>query len=917
VVLTQLNEQPLGRLPLPIVVLGAIWLHKGLGPQRHPCTPVGMEEGGPHHLLGRREGAMAVGPLSTRRTVHRLGGKRARASEGDKGVPLATHHRLQRFAAREDAQDRLEERPQLRRLDRSKDCAPRRSARPPLQTRAPRHLAFGSLLVKGQQRGRLEREQGQGGPEGIRQCHGRFAQALLGTGSKTGAPQADQGLGGSRLAPCGSTDRQHTLRRATSAMGRMRGPLWHRCLRQVQRDSSLNTGVETPPGIAIETARQAKEAARNLHESKQAEFAAACRAQQLKDDIEHEQQKKEEFDALLAQAERIKQNLKRFNSLNTAIPRLENVYTERARLAAVRQEELEYREALAALVEELSKLQEQRKQAECEYDAASGEQTAVNKRLTEIEARQGTLQQQAGQLKQIERLEARIQEAKVQLEPYRPILEAAANIEEEHGRQEALAQAVSLLQELDAASNALTQCKTQLTEAEKNQTEAGLALIYKQTAVKHAQVAVDEVLAQQDELQNIMMTHQEQSSLLRQKLEHRQALTGEEICPTCGSALDNDVVQARLASEREKWQIELDHLEQQIATLAEDLKLSKENLGKAKRTHLEVEQEAQTADKNLTAFSVKAEHAAQDVGWAQEAYDSACKAAGEWAEALSLLDTLETEFEHLKESSRWVALQEAQKVETQVAAGVTECRRILDELPQWTGEEREQLHANLEQVSVMVSECKEGAEAAKKLTAQIGKTLQKVQMQHTEKNAEKRSIESNLQASSQRVEKTKQEVTRLIDNLPERWRSHPAHQDEEEFQLLKAEWESLAEAPDRAENLWTAQREANVVQGAITALESQLEQIPQVLRRLVTEVEREEQGTREQLEKQEKRHEETFGALERLKQRRHHRAEFEEKRDRAAQECSHYERLARVFGQQGLQARVVPGCSRPDPPQCK
>ena len=50
---------------------------------------------------------------------------------------------------------------------------------------------------------------------------------------------------------------------------------------------------------------------------------------------------------------------------------------------------------------------------------------------------------------------ALIQEAKGRMEPYRPILEAAANIEGEHGRQEALAQAVPLLKHLDTASNAL------------------------------------------------------------------------------------------------------------------------------------------------------------------------------------------------------------------------------------------------------------------------------------------------------------------------------------------------------------------------------------------------------------------------------------------------------------------------------
>src|SRR5262250_981229 len=53
------------------------------------------------------------------------------------------------------------------------------------------------------------------------------------------------------LAHCGSTYCHNTLRRETSAMVWMRGALWHGGLRKTKRDISINTGAETPLGIAV------------------------------------------------------------------------------------------------------------------------------------------------------------------------------------------------------------------------------------------------------------------------------------------------------------------------------------------------------------------------------------------------------------------------------------------------------------------------------------------------------------------------------------------------------------------------------------------------------------------------------------------------------------------------------------------
>jgi hypothetical protein len=75
---------------------------------------------------------------------------------------------------------------------------------------------FGSFSVKGQQRGRCEREQGKGRQKHIGQGNVGLPWAMISNGSKA----------------------------------EMRGALWHRCARKGNLEDSVRTGVQTLPGIA-------------------------------------------------------------------------------------------------------------------------------------------------------------------------------------------------------------------------------------------------------------------------------------------------------------------------------------------------------------------------------------------------------------------------------------------------------------------------------------------------------------------------------------------------------------------------------------------------------------------------------------------------------------------------------------------
>jgi hypothetical protein len=187
VILTQLDDPPFGYMALAVVFLGAIVLHKGCGHQGNHCAPIGVNEHGTHPLRGIGKSAMAVVPLSTRRTMHLLGGKIARAIEGYKGVALDQPHLLKGFPTLQSAQDVCEQRTEAGGLTGGEYRAHRGITGHPLDAVDPWHIALRSLLVQGQQGGRVEREEGKGGHESIRQCHGGLARAMIGKSSQAGS----------------------------------------------------------------------------------------------------------------------------------------------------------------------------------------------------------------------------------------------------------------------------------------------------------------------------------------------------------------------------------------------------------------------------------------------------------------------------------------------------------------------------------------------------------------------------------------------------------------------------------------------------------------------------------------------------------------------------------------------------------
>lgn len=128
--------------------------------------------------MGIGDGAIAVVPLSTRVTMHLLGGKRACAIKGQKGVARDKDHLLQGFATVRSAKNMGKQWTEALGLNGVEDLT-------------------------------------KGGHQDIRQGKRRCARTRLGQGSKAAAEQAEQSVSGQILVRLRNGHDPHTLQEKT------------------------------------------------------------------------------------------------------------------------------------------------------------------------------------------------------------------------------------------------------------------------------------------------------------------------------------------------------------------------------------------------------------------------------------------------------------------------------------------------------------------------------------------------------------------------------------------------------------------------------------------------------------------------------------------------------------------------------
>jgi hypothetical protein len=203
-VLAQPGNEAFRGLAFAIIFLRTSLLHNGCGPQRKHFPHIRTDNRCAQHLVGIRDGTMAMDLLPTRGAVPGLRGKIPCAIECQAGVPNAERHQFERLASLQLPKDPCAHGTSRLGTDRIKYLAPGRVARNTREAIDRVQMTLSPLCIIGEQRRRLAGKHGACRHQGIRQGHRGIATAMIRDGVKAASPHAKEGLGGEILASFGA-----------------------------------------------------------------------------------------------------------------------------------------------------------------------------------------------------------------------------------------------------------------------------------------------------------------------------------------------------------------------------------------------------------------------------------------------------------------------------------------------------------------------------------------------------------------------------------------------------------------------------------------------------------------------------------------------------------------------------------------
>src|SRR3989442_641334 len=146
-----------------------------------------------------RDRTMTLDWVQTRGTVHGLGGNRRRPIERQSIVPIKKPPRFQCLATLQLPQDACAHRAEPLGGDRIKDFAHVGVTRDPRHAIESVHIALGPLLVKGQERGRLEGKQGTSRHERSGEANLGIVKTVIWQAGKPAVPKAKERISGEML----------------------------------------------------------------------------------------------------------------------------------------------------------------------------------------------------------------------------------------------------------------------------------------------------------------------------------------------------------------------------------------------------------------------------------------------------------------------------------------------------------------------------------------------------------------------------------------------------------------------------------------------------------------------------------------------------------------------------------------------
>lgn len=609
---------------------------------------------------------------------------------------------------------------------------------------------------------------------------------------------------------------------------------------------------------------------------------------------------------ILDQAKTIQENIKLYRTINNVIQKFDSLWKERERLAeeenriqVINKNLEQHKVDLATRLQQLEVAKkDEDNQAKC-FDL-------VTQRLEQLKQRKQDLAHQLKDLEQVERLERQIKQAEEQLRPHLYILKNSQDLEQSYKRYEQIAEGIPLLQHLDNVQQELIEIKSQLKIAEETVNICQKHVKVYQIEEENFQRRIEAINTDYAQLTQDWQHYQNQISVLKKQLKHRESISHTKECPTCGSHLDNEEIQQRLVQESQSWREEIFHMEQkqesinhQITHLNQEKMEADPELKKATEKKLKAEKELIKSQIQYQSIETSLRQQQQDINVAQEK-------TGIWIKELDKLANLEAELQILLTVPvQRQKLLESQLIESTIKVQLEQFYNELKQLPHFSDTERQQLCSDQENITQIINEC----QTEKQI---LDGELRETKSKFANLNQQKTKLESNINFCQDqlsdlktRKQQAKQKIEQQKNALPQDWQNHRACEDKKAVEALYQELESLSNTEVEDQQLHEAQNRANQLIGEIQTLQELLNQIPHKHHRFIADVQAEFAELQVIIAKHDEQLMTEQRKLLEMESQKKRYDEQQSKLSQASREFSYYKELAETFGSKELQAKII------------
>lgn len=509
-------------------------------------------------------------------------------------------------------------------------------------------------------------------------------------------------------------------------------------------------------------------------------------------------------------------------------------------------------------------------------------------------------------LVRIQELERQVEEARLDLKPHQPILDDARNIAQRKSRVQELREAGKKVKAVDEAREKLKEAKASEVQAERLHSQGVEDATAKEQVALDAQAALEEIAKDVGELSRQKNKVETELQWHNDVLARRQTLGNAVECPTCGTQLHEEAVCERLLEEQGRLQRDIDEAQERQASLDRQHKAALQMHKQREVASKAASESWDKAKQNVAGTSVSWQGAKRRVEEKQIELEQRREEAGEFAdanfaalkaEAKSLgCDTIESEVQRL---------EEAQRVQLGCESNINACFRQLKHLPEWDEPKRADVRALLASSATLVGCAQNDVLAAEEAERVASAAAQKARRELQNAEADAKVAAGLCDGSLQTLQNARDAQERELARLLPVWSDHAAAHEDEALRELQNRSTSLKPLAARRDELTQAKQRSATLQGAIEELRSQKAQIPPLHCVPVEEAIAEWEV---QIAQEKTRREGADVAAQGLSDLSCAQKTFEsrlQERDFASSEAARYDELAKSFGRDGLQAKIV------------